>query len=84
MRVSKPLASNPAVALVVWDEFFINLNDTDWGAHAGTDQNRLFLGASWTVNPTAKLEMGYINQYVNSQQLDRMNHILSTTLGFTF
>ncbi len=84
MRVSKPLASNPAVALVVWDEFFINLNDTDWGAHAGTDQNRLFLGASWAANPTVKLEMGYINQYVNTQQLDRMNHILSTTLGLTF
>ena len=84
LRISRPLAGNAAVSLVAWDEFFINLNDTDWGAHNGTDQNRLFLGASWAVNPTVKLEMGYLNQYVNTQQVDRVNHILSTTMGLTF
>jgi len=35
-------------------------------------------------NPMVKLEMGYINQDVNTQQVDRMNHILSTTLELTF
>jgi hypothetical protein len=31
------------------DELFVNLRDTDWGARAGFDQNRLFIGpgSSW-------------------------------------
>ncbi len=84
LRASKPLSFNPAVAWVVWDEFFLNLNNTDWGARSGTDQNRLFLGTSWTINPQLKLEIGYLNQYTNTTTIDRVNHILSTTIGLSF
>jgi hypothetical protein len=32
------------ISPVVWDEVFVGLNDTSWGAVAGLDQNRLFGG----------------------------------------
>ena len=83
LRVTRPFASNPAVSLVMWDEVMFNFNDTDWGARSGFDQNRLFLGASWQVN-RAKIEVGYINQYINASKIDKENHVLSTTLGFNF
>lgn len=84
VRVTRPFASNPAFSLVAWDEVMFNFNDTDWGARSGFDQNRLFLGASWQMQPEAKIEMGYLNQYVNSTNIDRENHVLSTTLAFNF
>ena len=83
LRVTRPFASNLAVSLVMWDEVMFNFNDTDWGARSGFDQNRLFLGASWQVN-RAKIEVGYINQYINASNIDKENHVLSTTLGFNF
>lgn len=83
-RVTRPLTLNPAFSLVAWDEVMFYFNDTDWGARSGFDQNRLFVGASWQFNPTAKIEMGYINQYINAPKVDKENHIISTTLGFNF
>ena len=83
LRVTRPFAANPAVSLVMWDEVMFNFNDTDWGARSGFDQNRLFLGASWQVN-RAKIEVGYINQYINASKIDKENHVFSTTLGFDF
>lgn len=84
LRVTRPFASNPALSLVVWDEVMFYFNDTDWGARSGFDQNRLFLGASWQVNPTAKLEVGYINQYINAAKVDKENYVLAATIGFNF
>lgn len=84
IRVTKPLAGYSNILLVAWDELFLLLNDTDWGARKGYDQNRLFFGASWAVKPNALLEIGYLNQYVNLRGADRMNHVLSTTLNLHF
>ena len=83
LRVTRPFTSNLAVSLVMWDEVMFNFNDTDWGGRSGFDQNRLFLGASWQVIG-AKIEVGYINQYINASNIDKENHVLSTTLGFNF
>jgi len=69
---------------VFYDEYFINLNHTDYGARKGFDQNRAFLGGNWALNPDTKLEIGYLNQYVNTKQADLMNHVFSTTLNFSF
>lgn len=84
IKLSRPIASLPNLSWVVSDEYFFNTNDTDWGAHSGFDQNRLFVGAGYKIHPTAKVEMGYLNQYLNGVRVDRMNHALSTTLEWSF
>lgn len=84
VRALKPLASKEKIGLLIWDEFFVHLNDTDWGAQRGTDQNRLFLGVELKVHPKLKIETGYINQYVQRNSIDKMNHIFSTSFNFAF
>lgn len=74
------LSQSPQWSLIAWDETFFHLNDTDWGAESGFDQNRAFLGVGFRRCPHARVrtEVGYLNQYVNRQgETDRMNHILS-------
>lgn len=80
VRVQHQLSSEPRLTLVAWDEFFIHLNDTDWGAQTGFDQNRLFVGIGWKHDPDCPLrtEIGYLNQTINTPTgPDRVNHILS-------
>jgi len=84
LRATKTLEHVPSLYLVAWDEYFVNLNDTDWGAKQGFDQNRLFLGLGSKFNSTFAFEIGYLNQYVNTQAIDGMNHVLSTTINFNF
>lgn len=84
LRLSKPIVSVPNLSWVVSDEYLINTNNTDWGARSGFDQNRLFLGGAYKINTTAKLQIGYINQYINRANIDRLNHVLSTTLELDF
>ncbi len=84
-RAQKILTNCPQWSLVAWDEIFFNLNDTDWGARAGLDQNRAFLGVGFKRRPEAsgRIEIGYLNQYVNRQgSVDGMNHILSINYFF--
>lgn len=84
VRATTPSSLHQQLSWVVWDELFINLNQTDWGVMRGTDQNRLFLGANWKFDELSNLEVGYINQYVNGKTIDRENHILSSTIRFNF
>ncbi len=84
IRATMPLDINPKLSIVAYDELFINLNETDWGVSRGNDQNRIFLGASWAFTPKASIETGYLNQYVNTRNVDRMNHVLATTLRLNF
>lgn len=80
MRAQKVLSTHPEWSLVAWDEAFFHLNDTDWGANAGFDQNRLFIGLGFKrcKHAAVRTEIGYLNQFGNSQGgTDRMNHILS-------
>lgn len=84
VRATTPSNLHQQLSWVVWDELFINLNQTDWGVMRGTDQNRLFLGANWKFDELSNLEVGYINQYVNGKTIDRENHIISSTIRFNF
>ncbi len=84
IKLSRPIASVPNLSWVISDEYFINTNNTDWGARSGFDQNRLFLGGAYKINREAKIEMGYLNQYVNGRNFDRSNHALSTTAELNF
>ena len=80
IRATLPLQPAPGFSLVLWDELFINLNETDWGARSGFDNNRAFMGLGYAFGQDYKLEIGYMNQYVRQNGDDRSNHILSTTL----
>lgn len=84
LRVTAPSGISPRLLLVAYDEYFLNLNDTDYGAERGFDQNRAFVGVNWALDNQMKLEVGYLNQYVNGQRTDAMNHVLSGTLFVTF
>lgn len=79
-RFTWPLLFHPAASLVAWDEVFAHLNTTDWGARQGFDQNRGFAGVGYRLRSPVLMEIGYINQYVNTAGADRMNHILSVNL----
>lgn len=84
LRVTAPSGISPRLLLVAYDEYFLNLNDTDYGAERGFDQNRAFVGVNWALDNQMKLEVGYLNQYVNGKRTDAMNHVLSGTLFVTF
>ncbi|MCB9675983.1 MAG: DUF2490 domain-containing protein [Alphaproteobacteria bacterium] len=51
------------LSLVIWDELFVGLNDTDWGA-AGIDQNRLFGGPAWRAGKL-RAETGLLVQAIH-------------------
>ncbi|MFT5358036.1 MAG: hypothetical protein ACI9KE_005273 [Polyangiales bacterium] len=65
------------VGVAVWDELFLGLNDTDWGAPAGFDQNRLFIGPFLQMTPWARLEAGYLFVYLRREPVDRIAHTLA-------
>jgi len=80
VSLRRPLECTSRLSLVVWDELFIHLNDTDWGANGGFDQNRVFVGFGLKCDPDSphRVEVGYLNQYVNrSAGADLSNHLLS-------
>ena len=64
LRFGRPIDGTP-FGIVVSNEVFIGLNQTDWGQQDGYDQNRLFLGASWQIQSSMRLEGGYLNQHIN-------------------
>ncbi len=79
-----PFWFHPAASFVAWDEMFVHLNSTDWGARQGFDQNRGFAGLGYRWTPQILSEVGYLNQYINTANTDRMNHILSLNLFLDF
>lgn len=80
-RAQKILSDCPQWSLVTWDEIFFHLNDTDWGATTGLDQNRAFIGLGYQRSSQhhGRIEAGYLNQFINRREggVDSMNHILS-------
>lgn len=85
LRVQYKLPDAPRWSLIAWNEAFFHLNDTDWGARAGFDQNRAFLGVGFKPAPDARvrIEVGYLNQFIHRRGGEHgMNHILSLNLFF--
>ena len=76
VRLAYPLAA--AWSLVGANELFLNLNSVDWGPAGGFDQNRVFVGVGYTFDATWRAEIGYMNQYINRDQVhDRDFDLLS-------
>jgi hypothetical protein len=84
VRYTRPFATHPRFTLVGWDEFSVHVNETDRYAR-GFDQNRAFAGISRTITARLRVEIGYLNQYINGHGVsDRMNHILYAVVNTTF
>lgn len=84
-RIQRVLCDSPEWSAIVWDEVFLNLNDTDSGIEAGFNQNRAFLGVGYRRSASApvRTEIGYLNQIINAPgDEDLMNHILSINFFF--
>jgi hypothetical protein len=85
VKVSVPLTFAPDFSLVGWEEYFANINKTNYGADDGFDQNRVFAGIGYNFDTHIRTEVGYMNNYfrkVNRQ--DRMDHCLAVSLFFNF
>ena len=76
-RAEVPLSE--AVSFVVTDEVFVGVNDTEWGAVAGFDQNRLFVGPALPIEGVGRVEFGYMNTLLH-RDVDTDVHIVSATL----
>jgi hypothetical protein len=66
VKFMHPLAFEPRLSVIAWDEFFIRTNTTRFGGQSGFDQNRIFGGLGWTFNKNVRSELGYMNQYIDS------------------
>ena len=81
IKYDLPLREGGTTNFVITSETFIALNDADWGARAGFDQMRNFVGLGFPVHPKARVEAGYMNQYIDRRgPNDQMNHIASVNL----
>lgn len=64
IRLLHPFEFEPRLGLLIWDEVFFNLNNVPnlkgYG-YSGFDQNRAFVGLTWTFNEFARTELGYMN-----------------------
>lgn len=58
------------VYLILWNEFFWNFNDTDWGPRFGADENRAFAGFGLRTNDGFRTEVGYQN-VIRARQADQ-------------
>lgn len=82
LKYTHPLYTD-RIYLSLWDEIFVNFNDTDWGADSGFGQNRLFAGFGVFIDSKKhyRFELGYLNQFVSREsQDDLMNHLISANL----
>ena len=75
-----PLTGDGSWALAAYDEAFVVLNDRRNGPQAGFDQNRAFLGINRALTIHVRVEVGYVNQFIDAS--DEMNHIAFTWLDY--
>lgn len=85
VRASHPVPGCSCLSGVVWNEYFYNLNDTDYGARHGYDQNRLFVGTGWKLSEITRTEIGYLHNYVHRPgKDDRLNQTVAVSLFVAF
>ncbi len=83
LRYSRPLTGTQLSA-VAWNETFIALNDTDWGAASGYDQSRNFVGVNYKATDHLGVESGYMLNHIRRENAaDAVNHVLSVSLSLS-
>jgi hypothetical protein len=82
LRFAVPLTQEAnSVSALGWSEAFVALNDTDWGARAGFDRVRTFLGLEVPIGGASTVEIGYLNQAAQTPARGfEIDHILSLNL----
>jgi hypothetical protein len=86
-RVLVPLVRDLPLHLSLWDEAFVPLTDAGLSEgglwqRAGFDQNRLFVGLSWSAAPGVRIEAGYLNHWiVRDGSTDEVHHVAAVN-GF--
>lgn len=87
LKIDRPFHEGSTLSFVAWDEFFLDLNETDWGQQGSFSQNRVFvgLGKKFDGPHSPKIEIGYLNQFLRRKSADdRFNHIVSANWFWTF
>ena len=83
-RLSHPAPGLKPLAWVLSEEYFLNLNVTDYGARRGIDQNRIFAGVAWQWSEGFRSELGYLHHFTNRHgQPNRLNHVLALNLALS-
>ena len=83
-RLTRPFEESRWSA-TAWNEVFIALNDTDFGARAGYDQNRTFVGMNYKANARVRLEGGYLFNHIRREAApDAFNHNVSVSISTSF
>ncbi len=77
-RWLKPVGDRWSVT--AWNETFVHLNDTDFGAEAGFDQNRFFVGLRWRAFDAFSLEGGYLLNTINGPASTANNNNFSISI----
>jgi hypothetical protein len=77
-RIGWTIPGSP-IALVAWDEAFVALNQAVPGQVSGFDQNRLFAGLALFGGQAMRVELGYLNVYLDRAD-DVINHNFSLTV----
>jgi Protein of unknown function (DUF2490) len=84
-KLMQPLGSRRIWLIAVFDEIFVNLNSTNFGAMSGADRNRVFVGPGVNLSKSVRVELGYMNQYTfNKNGPDRVDHICSINTFWNF
>ena len=87
LKASVPFPFADSFSFVISDEYFVNVNQTDWNGNMddGFNQNRAFAGIGYNFNKNIKTEIGYMNQYIrNPTSPDRMDNNLSVNLYLNY
>ena len=73
------------LAVRLWHESFVQLNDTDWGGEARYSRMRNQVSLRRKLGQTLPGELGYLNQYnFSSSGSDELVHALTFALTFDF
>jgi hypothetical protein len=79
IKVQKTLKEK--LALVVWEEPFLNLTQDSWTGNRTFERNRFFLGLRQPLLDM-NMEWGYLNQYIPRHQSSASEHIFSVFLFY--
>jgi Protein of unknown function (DUF2490) len=84
LRLQVPLKAKQTNLILSHEQLYA-LNSTDWGARAGLDQMRNYVGVSFPISKGVTLETGYQNRYlVRRGTADRIDHIVPIILNVNF
>lgn len=84
VRFTHPWRGQSGVALTGYEELLVHANGAA-RTPRGVDQNRVFAGVSVPVSQAARLEAGYLNDFIPGHGgPNKMYHVLALTLGVEF